>query len=220
MLRRSIVAGVTLLAISASAQAQLIDMGDYRAPKMHASASSSMLILTSIVDGVTASTWDFRAAQHHRASLDITIGDATSVGLVVGYASVPTSFSRRRPIFDSSSCRDSCDVKADFWSAALSLHVGDKPGFHQILEGTIGFNSLGNFRHTSDEKVGPASRDIDFSFSIGCGLGYSVSRRLQINLVQDLGFSVHGKSGSVDTPTNSLNPMLITRLGIRAGIGR
>ena len=59
MLRRSIVAGVSLLAISATAQAQLIDMGDYRAPKMHASASSSMLILTSIVDGVTASTWDF-----------------------------------------------------------------------------------------------------------------------------------------------------------------
>ena len=205
----------------AHAQDDLIDMGNYVGPRFHVSAATSLLILRTVVDAQTSAIWDFEAAKHYRASFDVTIGDGTSVGITAGFASVPIAFSRRIPAFQSPSCPQDCTANADYRNVALTFHVGDKPGFHQILEGSVGVQSVSNFRHeTTDEKIGPESEDVDIAFAIGFGVGFSVSKALQLALVQDVGFSIHDKSGSIESPSNSLSPMLMTRFALRFGFGK
>ncbi len=224
MKHRPLLAAVVALLSAAGvarAQEQLIDMGDVRPTPFHVSVSSSMLIMRTVTDAVTQSNWDFRASPQFRATFDMAIGGGTNLGLTVGYAAVPGSFSRRTPEYTSANCQIQCDMNTDVWNAALAFHVGDDRGLHQVLEGSIGVMSMGNFRHdTTGEKLGPSSPDIDFAFSIGFGMGYSFSRRIKLTAVQDVGFTMHNGSGSIASPSNTLNPMLMTRIGLRAGIGR
>jgi hypothetical protein len=196
-------------------------MGEHRPVPLHLSASSSVLILTTIIDGPTNATWDFRSAQLHRGSVDVALGDGTALGITVGFARAEAAFTRRNAIFTQTNCQVTCDVELDYFSAAVSLHVGDKPGFHPILSTSIGMHSMANFREmNSGDEVGPESADLDVAFSAGFGVGYSLHRRLQVILVQDVGFSVHTKSGSVLSPSNALQPLLALRFGLRAGLGK
>ena len=220
-MRWSVVLCVSLLCSYGHVQAQEDRLRDEIPTPIHASASTALMMLQTIVDGRTMANWDFRTARLHRGTVDIGIGGGTSLGLSVGYSSVPGRFQRLGLASGPSpSCTQDCDVTADFWSAALTIHVGDQPGFHQILEGSVGVNRFSNFRTNSiGEKVGPSGGDTDFALNVGYGLGYTATRRFQITLVQNVGLYVHEKASAMAN-TNAMYQMLITRLAVRAGLGR
>jgi hypothetical protein len=178
------------------------------------------MVLSRIIDGQTSSTWDFEQGTQFRGGIDFTIGDGASLGLIVAVGSTDASYTRSLPDFDAETCVQTCDVSLDVRSLSLQIHVGDRPGFHGILDASVGILSLGNFREESGAKIGPESPDLDILFTLGFGGGYSVSRRLQLTLVQDVGFNIHDKSGTTANSSGGLRPMLLTRFGLRVGVGR
>ena len=174
-------------------------------------------------DGVTESTWDFGNSTNfqYRGSLERSIGNQSSFGIVGTYVRVPFSYtsSPLAPPPGTATCPTSCDARLDMMALSALYHIGGGRGFHQVLEGTAGMVWYRNLTRESDgAALPPTGGNLDPILSIGYGFGYGLSANTHINLVQDLGIALHEKKGLANGVSNT-NSVRTLRFSARFGFG-
>jgi hypothetical protein len=166
-------------------------------------------------DGATESVWDFGNATNfqYRGSLERTIGDRSSIGLIGTYVRVPFTY------VSSGTFPSDEEAHLDMMSLSLGFHIGGGPGFHQVIEGNAGAVRYSNLTRDSDgESLEPTGGNVDPIFSFGYGFGYGFGQNTQINLVQDLGIALHEKTGLANGVRNT-NSVRTLRFTARFGFG-
>jgi hypothetical protein len=187
-------------------------------PSLWASASAGLLHANDVSDGETASTWNFGRAYspQYRASLEMAVGRATSVGAAATYAHLPFIY------LGSASSPDGCarcDAHLDIASLGLSFHHGGGAGLHQVLEASAGIVQYMNLKRDDDgAALAPRDGDVDPYFTFGYGFGYAFSPNMQVSVVQDFGLALHERDGLTSDQSNTLQ-LRTLRLNFRYGFG-
>ena len=102
---------------------------------------------------------------------------------------------------------------------AALFHSGSGVGFHQVVELAGGVNAYSNFRtQTDNATLMPTKRDYDMAFSLGYGFGYGLSPTSALEVVQELGISIHQKTNLTASENNTPRSST-TRISLRFGFG-
>jgi hypothetical protein len=134
---------------------------------------------------------------------------------------VPLTYQYRAvvPAQGDASCSPQCDANVTVNSVWGTFQGGGGEGLHYVVEGGLGYTWFRDFENDdTGAAISGAETDKDFSFFLGTGFGYGLTRRLSINVVQDWAFVRHqgeGLSNSERTTTQQRT----TRLGVRYGFG-
>ena|SRR5947209_7512011 len=111
------------------------------------------------------------------------------------------------------------DADATVSQAFAGIHVSSGRDLHSVLELGGGATIYSGFKARNSAVIlQPENPDVDFSFVFGYGLGYSFSRGVQVDVVQDLATSVHQKTGLAAGESSSAR-ISGTRLVVRFGFG-
>jgi len=205
-----------LLALPATrAGAQILPTRRTADPRLWVSVSPSMYQSQSINDGRTSSVWQFGTGIQYRGALEMGIGGGSTVGVVGTWARMPMTYYSAEL-----ACNDGCDGDVTMRGVGLGFHAGgNQPGLHQVIEASAGVVQFTSFDIEGGAIAPPAESEVDFAFTIGYGIGYQVSSRLQLGLVQDVGVIWHQKD---DLPADASNvaQQRVTRLMVRLGAGQ
>lgn len=203
------------LALAASASAQLVPRPPRPAePTAYASVGIGYGQYGTVNDGTTGSTWNFTDAPQWRVTLERALGGGTSFGVAGTFARVPLVYSD-----GGLACGGGCDADAQVMQFFASLHNGSsRIGTHQVLELNAGTTIYSAFRErASGARIGPSS-DADIALAFGYGFGYTLSPSMQVELVQDLGMSIHQRTG-LSAGTSAVSRFSNTRITLRLGLG-
>ncbi len=173
-------------------------------------------------DGRTQSTWDFGSSTNfqYRASLEKTIANQSSFGLMGTYVRVPFVYTSTAvvPPSGGATC-GSCEAHLDMMTLSATFHAGGGVGFHQVIEASAGVAQYSSLTRDSDgAELAPSGGNLDPIFSFGYGFGYGLSQNTQIDLVQDYGIALHEKSGLANGVSNT-NTVRTLRFTARFGFG-
>jgi hypothetical protein len=168
----------------------------------------------TVSDGTTGSTWDFGSAIQYRATLEKTLQPGSSFGVAVGLTQTPLTYSGGVV----GGC-GSCDASANIYQVLALVHAGTGNGFHQVLELAGGATAYTNFQRSGGGTLPPDKPDYDLSFSFGYGFAYGLSPTSDIEVVQEVGTTIHQRTG-LSASANNLPRIYVTRLGMRIGLGR
>lgn len=215
------VISIVLLTFSASAGAlhaqrripPRIQVGE---PATWVTLGAGLFTGNGVNDGATGSTWDFGNATNfqYRASLERTIGDRSSFGLIGTYVRVPFTY------YSPTTPGAGDEAHLDMMSLSLGFHIGGGPGLHQVIEGNAGAVQYTNLKRDSDgASLEPTGGNVDPIFSFGYGFGYGFGQNTQINLVQDIGIALHEKTGLANGERNT-NSVRTLRFTARFGFGK
>ncbi len=209
---RGFTLGVILFAMSTqSARAQVLDRPGSTEPRAWISGALGLFDLGVVDDGVTATSWRFANAAQFRGSLEYSLGRGNSIGVLAAYARVPLRYA---PFVGGAE-----DALSTVSALALTFHGGGGVGLHQVIEASVGALRYSDFTSEDDgQRLAPAGADLDITFVIGGGFGYSIGTRTQIVLVQDFGIALHQRT---DLPNDASTSTYYrtTRLGLRYGVG-
>jgi hypothetical protein len=172
----------------------------------------------TVIDGTTGSRWDLGDATQYGASIERTISGGMSVAIRGTTARVPLDYTTLSSL-SSSSFRGVTQADVTVSQAYAGIHVSSGRGLHSVLELGAGATIYSNFRDRSGGgTLEPSKPDADFSFVFGYGLGYTLSRGFQIDVVQDLATSLHQKTG-LSAGESSSSRISTTRVVARLGFG-
>jgi hypothetical protein len=209
---RGFTLGTMLLAMSAQpARAQVLDRPSSTEPRAWISGALGLFDPGVVDDGVTATSWRFANAAQFRGSLEYSLGRGNSIGVLAAYARVPLRYA---PFSGSAE-----DALSTVSALALTFHGGGGVGLHQVIEASVGALRYSDFTSEQDgRRLAPLGADLDVTFMIGGGFGYSIGTRTQIVLVQDFGIALHQRT---DLPNDASTSTYhrTTRLGLRHGVG-
>lgn len=213
---------VLMLVAASVADAQVVIRGGRSsiAPKAWLGLSAGLVQAATVNDGSTNSQWDFGSATSYRASYEAVVQPGVTFGIAGGYASTPLLYTGGPATAGSTSCPAGCNAKANVMQLLGIVHAGgDGIGFHQVFEATGGLTAYTNFK-TQDggELLAPTRRDTDLSFSLGYGFGFGVTPTSSIEIVQELGLSIHQKTG-LAANSNNVPRSSTTRISWRIGLG-
>lgn len=212
--RRMLVALALMLVSAAAADAQIIDSRQVGTgePVAWTSLSLGWLQHGGLCDPDSNSCWNFGSAPQFRATFDMPVGRGATVGLAGTTSRVPL-------VYDGgllSGC-NRCDADANVSQILGNLRIGDGNGLHQVIDISAGMTIFSNFRTTTNgTKLDPARTVSSFTFGVGYGVGYSLSRRFQMFVVQDWGLVIHKRMSG---QTNNTANQTTTRIGARYGMG-
>ena len=211
VLTRFVVLSFAMAFITAEAGAQILQLPGKRRDVLWVAAGIGYYDPGSFSDGRTSSDWLFSDGLGWRASLEYGIGGGSTIGLLGTFARVPLEV---RPW-----SAPSTDADGDILSLQAIFHTGGGLGFHQIVEVSAGVVEFRNFRSKDTrEKLEPLNGDRDFTFALGYGFGFGISRRTQIALVQDFGYTFHQREG-LSASASRTTMHRSTRIGLRLGLG-
>jgi hypothetical protein len=170
-----------------------------------------------VADGKTGTVWDFGEATsaQYRVSLEKALRGQSAFGLTGTYVRAPIIY--RGDAVDPASC-GACDAHVDLYGLYAAFHAGGGLGFHHVLDAGAGVMSYQNFRRDSDGAKLAPSAERDFSFIVSYGFGYALSPRMDVNIVQEYGFTIHESEGTSSGASNTLR-FSTTRLALRLGLG-
>jgi hypothetical protein len=189
-------------------------------PATWLSAGIGFFTGNGVNDGATQSTWDFGSSTNfqYRASLERSIANQSSFGVVGTYVRIPFIYSSTALVPPAESCTR-CEAHLDMMSLSATFHAGGGLGFHQVIEGNAGMAWYRSLTRDSDgAALAPTGGNLDPIFSFGYGFGYGLSQSTQINLVQDYGIALHEKKG-LATGVSNTNTVRALRLTARFGFG-
>jgi hypothetical protein len=205
----------TLVAVPLTgAGAQIIRGGRFglRDPQNWVSATLGWQNGWTVNDGITGSRWDLGDSQAYGGSIEHAVASGVTVGVRANTAA-PTV---RYTTADSPNVRVA-DTRV---TQALGIvHVSSGRDFRSVFELGVGTTIYSAFReHGTGVRLGPEKTDADFAFVFVYGLGYSFSRNFHVDVVQDLGTSLHQKSGLTQGEDTSAR-ISSTRIVARYGFG-
>jgi len=207
-----------MLLLPLALPAQIMRVRVERDPSAWTSLSVGLVDLAGVEDRDTKSTWAFGQGVQYRVSLEKALRGQSGIGVVATFAEMPLTYQREAPLTGAATCTSPCDATANIWSLTGGFHAGGGMGLHQVIQLGIGAAMFGNFRDdATGEALPPTKIDVDLSFDIGYGIGYTLSPRVQASLVQGFGFIVHPGNGSGSS--SSTVQTRVMRLGVRYGLG-
>ena len=216
-MRRILLSSLSILLLSSPLGAQIIRGAAQRDPTAWTSFAVGLLDIADVEDDDTRSVWSFGQGLRYRASLEKALSGQSGLGVVATFSQIPLTYSRAT-ILGTGACPDACDATANIWSVSGGFHAGGGLGLHQVIQVGIGATMWGNFREKDGgAALPPAKMNVDLSFDLGYGIGYTLSPRAQASLVQEFGFIVHPGNGSGSSSSTVQNRVM--RLGIRYGLG-
>jgi hypothetical protein len=184
-------------------------------PSAWVSGSIGLFQHATVRDGTTGSNWVFGDAVQYRASLERNIGSGLGLG-------VSGAFSRAPLTYQGAGCTlgTTCDADANITQIFASFHAGGgRYGLHQVIQLQLGGTVFHNFRERATNAVlPPENADVDLAFSIGYGFGFTVTPRAHVNVVQELGVSMHQRE-NLPAAASIANRFGTTRLSVRLGLG-
>ena len=191
-------------------------------PSIWITGGAGLFTGNGVNDGRTASEWDFGTSTNfqYRGSLEKTIGNQSSIGLIGTYVRVPFTYrsSSIIPPGGGASCGQ-CEAHLDMMALTAGFHIGGGIGFHQVIEGNAGVVRYTNLKRDSDgAALAPTGANMDPIFSAGYGFGYGFNERTAINLVQDYSIALHEKTGLANGVRNT-NSVRSLRFALRFGFG-
>ena len=198
------------------ADAQIIrgDRFALRDPQTWVSAMYGWQEGWTVMDGRTNSRWDLGDTQQYGASIE----RAVMSGVTLGVRATTATPEVRYEAFDLPT---TAGVAAEtrVTQALGIVHVSTGRQLRSVFELGLGATIYSPIRHqASGETLGDTRTDSDFSFSFTYGLGYSLSRNFHVDVVQDLGTSLHQKTGLAAGEDRSAR-IRTTRLVARYGLG-
>jgi hypothetical protein len=156
--------------------------------------------------------WSFGDGPQYRASFELPMGPAATIGVSYSNAQLPLRWADTPP--NTANCTV-CDANAEMNQIMGVVHLGSSGTFQQVIDLSVGATQFGNFKTTSGTPLGTGKRATDFSFSVAYGFGYSINRSLLLTFQQEFGLVVHQRvSGSAH---NSAQQQVL-RLGLRLGM--
>ena len=171
-----------------------------------------------VADGATQSTWQFGDAVQYRVSLERPMQGNVALGVAATFAQASLTYANNDI---TGACPGSCDATANVTQLLALFHAGGNAfGFSQIFNLAVGATIYSNFRErVSGAKIGPANADPDVTFQFGYGFGYAMSSDLQLQIVQDVGTSIHQRTG-LSGGSRTAATQYTTRIGVRYALGR
>ena len=224
-MKRLLFAVVTCLAIAPAAHAQFPRYPGVAEPAWWLSGGIGAFNGQGVNDGATQSVWDFgqKTSWQYRASLEKSIQNQSSIGIVGTFVHVPFTYSSATTgagggVVGGVGC-GSCAAHLDMMSLAAQFHSGGGVGFHQVLEASLGATAYRNLKRDSDgAALAPSNGNTDWSFDLGYGFGYGLSPNSEITLVQDYDLVLHESTGLPSGVSNT-NTVRTIRLALRYGFG-
>ena len=169
------------------AAAQIIRGGRFglRDPHTWASATYGWQEGWTVFDGGSGSRWDLSDTQLYGGSIERAVSSGITVGVRAN-----TSEPSVRYVATGAATATQADMRV---TQALGIvHVTTGRQLRSVFELGLGATIYSDFRERgTDARLGAESTDTDFAFSFTYGLGYSFSRNFQVDVVQDLGTSLH-----------------------------
>ena len=165
----------------------------------------------TVSDGTTGSRWDLGDAQQYGLSVERTVRSGITLGVRAATSQPSLNFLNTigTPLTRQADARVS--------QALGVVHVTTGRDIRSVFELGVGSTIYSGLRERgSNAKLGPSS-DADFTFVFSYGLGYSFSRSFHVDVVQDIGTSLHQKAGlsaGEDTSIRISTTRLIARLGL------
>ncbi|MFL5620298.1 MAG: hypothetical protein ACJ79A_18135 [Gemmatimonadaceae bacterium] len=196
------------------ADAQIIRGGRFglRDPQTWVSATLGWQSDWTVYDGGTGSRWDLGDTQAYGASIEHAVAGGVTVG-------VRASTSTPSVLYTTADAFGAREADMRVTQALGVLHVTTGRGFRSVFELGLGTTIYSDFRERgTNARLGPEKTDADFTFVFTYGLGYSVSRNFHVDVVQDLGTSLHQKTGLTAGEATSAR-ISTTRLVARYGFG-
>jgi hypothetical protein len=165
----------------------------------------------TVSDGTTASRWELGDSQQYGLSIERTVKSGITLGVRAATSQPSMDFAS----VTAGELIRQADIRV---SQALGvIHVTTGRDIRSVFELGVGSTIYSGFRERrTDARLGP-STDADFTFVFSYGLGYSFSRSFHIDVVQDLGTSLHQKTGLAagdDTSMRISSTRVIARLGL------
>ena len=163
---RSIAMGVMVVTLAAGTiEAQILDRRSASEPRAWISGSIGLFDLGVLDDGTSGARWRFSNAAQFRGSLAYALGRGNSLGVTVGYARVPITYT---PIPGGGGE----DANATVSTVMLSFRGGAGAGLHQVFEASVGAMRFSDFSSDEDgRRLEPLDADFDVTFAIGGGFG-------------------------------------------------
>lgn len=217
-MRRHFLFSLSVLLVPLTLPAQIMRIKVERDPSAWTSLSVGMVDMSGVEDRESKSVWQFGQGIQYRVSLERALRGQSGFGVVATFAQMPLTYEQDAPLTGTVPCTSPCDATANIYSVSGGFHGGGGAGIHQVIQLNVGATMFGNFREDSTgAALPPTEGDVDLSFTIGYGIGYTLSPRLQASLVQEFGFIVHPGNGSGSS--SSAVQVRVMRLGVRYGIG-
>lgn len=162
----------------------------------------------TVFDGRSGSRWELGDTQQYGGSIERAVTSGITVGLR-GNTSQPSVR------YVGTSTTTEADMRV---SQALGVvHVTTGRQLRSVFELGLGATIYSDLRERGTGlRLGPSSTDTDFAFVFVYGLGYSFSRNFHVDVVQDLGTSLHQKTGLAageDTSARISSTRLVARYG-------
>ena len=196
-----------------SGGAQIIRGGQYgvRDPQTWVSAGIGWQNGWTVFDGTTQSRWDFGDTQQYGLSIERAVNGGITLGVRAATAQPSLNF------LNTTGSPLTRQADARVTQALGVVHVTTGRDIRSVFELGLGSTIYSGIRERgTDARLGP-STDADFTFVFSYGLGYSFSRKFHIDVVQDIGTSLHQKTGlsaGEDTSIRISNTRLVARLGL------
>ncbi|HKP15879.1 MAG TPA: hypothetical protein VJT85_07440 [Gemmatimonadaceae bacterium] len=215
-MRRLTLALLTTLVVMplGGAHAQIIRGGRFglRDPQYWVSGTVGWQQGWTVFDGVTSSRWEVGDTQAYGGSIERMVANSVTVGVRANTAAPTVRYL-------SASSPDLRVADTRVTQALGIVHVSAGRDFRSVFELGLGATFYSPFRERdTDSPLGPAKTDTDFTFNFVYGLGYSFSRNFHVDVVQDLGTSLHQKTGLTEGEDTSAS-IRGTRLVARYGFG-
>jgi hypothetical protein len=165
----------------------------------------------TVFDGSTNSRWDLGDTQQYGLSIERTIKSGITLGVRAATSQPSMNF------LNTSGTALTRQADARVSQALGIVHVTTGRDIRSVFELGLGSTIYSGLRERgTDAPLGPTT-DADFTFVFSYGLGYSFSRSFHVDVVQDLGTSLHQKTGlsaGEDTSIRISSTRLIARLGL------
>lgn len=212
-MRRSLLIASVLLVCADVAAAQIIRPVRRDNPIAWTSLGIGFLQQQGVCDPATSACWDFGSGLQWRATLEMPVGSAATLGLAGTMAKLPMIY--RGSVVGTRTC-GACDADGNVSQLLANFRIGGGSGFHQVIDLSAGYTFFHNFRATDGSPLGSEKAIKDFTFALGYGFGYNFTSRAQLIIVQDLGLLIHERqSGNVE----NIVQQRVTRIGGRFALG-
>ena len=175
---------------------------------------------TTIHDGETDGVWQFGYTSALRATLEKSIQPGFTMGVSASFSNAPLTYSARTGVDGSSatsvSCAFECSATANITQYMAFVHGGAGTyGFHGIYDLEAGLTEFSNFRDKSDDtRLPPTDAKYDFSFGLGGGLGYYLSRDADLYVTEMFDWVLHSQGENSSTSAPRISTF---RAGVRIG---
>ena len=215
-MRRFSLALLTVLAALPvhGAAAQIIRGGrlGLRDPQTWVSATYGWQEGWTVFDGASGSRWDLGDTQLYGGSIERAVSSGITVG-VRGHTSEPSV----RYVGTGSAGVTEADMRVT--QALGVVHVTTGRQLRSVFELGLGSTIYSGLRERgTGTRLGSSSTDSDFAFVFVYGLGYSFSPNFHVDVVQDLGTSLHQGTNLAAGEDRSAR-VRTTRLVARYGFG-